>query len=92
MESLSWVGCGFYSSRLNKNGERLAHSRKEDDVGDEAPRHLQEGRWSEEGHPGGEEDLQEVFEVDGCAGSQDAPPPPPPQEPLHVLNKRRSHN
>ena len=28
---------------VKQNGERLAHTREEDDVRDEAPRHLQEG-------------------------------------------------
>ena len=78
MESLSYLRShGIYSSRLNKNGERLAHSREEDDVGDEAPRHLQEGRWPEEGDPGGEEDVQEVVR---WPEGEAHPPSPSPHE------------
>ena len=44
VESLSeFEPAGIHFPRLKQNGERLAYSREEDDVGDEAPRHLQEG-------------------------------------------------
>jgi len=33
----------IHFARLNKNGESLAFSCEEDDVGDEAPRHLKKG-------------------------------------------------
>ena len=82
MESVSELKpARIHFPRLKQNGESLAHSREEDDVGDEAPRHLQEGRRSEEGHPGGEEDVQALF-VSWTQGAQDSP-----QEPqVHVLS------
>jgi hypothetical protein len=40
---------------INTNGERLVNAREEDDEDDEVQGHLQEGRWFEEGHHGGEE-------------------------------------
>ena len=47
---------------LNKNGEQVAIPCQAHDEADEEPRHLQEGRRTQEGHSRGEEVLQEAQE------------------------------